>query len=233
MTDKKFQYSFKDLGIKISDIEYLLGYTEGSDREMVQNLIEESMGEAAEVCNIRAEYRILKNIILDDRTKTIIINDLKFDLQKIIFNQMKKSESVAVYLSTAGEGIGKRSREIMMGGDPLKGYILDIIGSLTVDAASDLMQNDLAASLVQSGIKITNRYSPGHCGWSVADQHKLFMLMPDNFCGISLTESALMEPIKSTSGFIGIGEHVRYYNYICSYCDRKDCAYRELQEKKK
>lgn len=233
MTDKRFQYSFQDLGIKNSDIESLLGYDEGGDREMVQNLIDESMNEAAEICNIRAEYRIFKNVILNDRTKTIIINDLKFDVQKIIFNQLKKSESVAVYVSTAGAGIGERSREIMMGGDPLKGYILDIIGSFAADAASDLMQEDLAISVGQSGLKITNRYSPGHCEWSVADQHKLFMLMPDNFCGISLTESALMEPIKSTSGFIGIGEHVRYNDYTCSYCDIKDCAYRELKEKKK
>lgn len=233
MTDKRFQYSFQDLGIKNSDIESLLGYDEGGDREMVQNLIEESINEAAEICNIRTEYRIFKNVILDDRTKTIIIEDLKFDVHKIIFNQLKKSETVAVYLSTAGAGIGDRSREIMMGGDPLKGYILDIIGSLAVDAASDLMQEDLAVSVGQSGLKITNRYSPGHCGWSVADQHKLFMLMPDNFCGISLTESALMEPIKSTSGFIGIGGQVRYNNYTCSYCDIKDCAYRELKEKKK
>lgn len=233
MTNKRFQYSFHDLEIKNSDIESLLGYAEGGDREMVQNLIEESMNEAAEICNIRAEYRIFRKVVPDNRAKTITINDLKFDVYKIIFNQMKKSESIAIYVSTAGAGIGERSREIMMGGDPLKGYILDIIGSLTADAAADLMQEDLAISVGQSGFKITNRYSPGHCGWSVADQHKLFMLMPDNFCGISLTESALMEPIKSTSGFIGIGEHVRYNNYTCSYCDIKDCAYRELKEKKK
>jgi len=232
MTDARFQYSFKDLRIKTSDIEFLLGYAESSDMDMVQNLIEESMNEAAEICNIRAEYRIFKNVILNDRTKNIIINDLKFDVDKIIFNQMKKSESIAVYLSTAGAGTGERSREIMMGGDPLKGYILDIIGSLAADAASDLMQEELAVSVGQSGLKITNSYSPGHCGWNVADQHKLFMLMPDNFCGISLTESALMEPIKSTSGFIGIGEHVRYNNYTCSYCDIKDCAYRNLREEK-
>lgn len=233
MTHRKFQYSFHDLEVKISDVESLLGYNETSEREMIQSMIEEAIKEAALYCNIRAEYRIFKNVILDDRSKAIIIDDLKFDIQKIIFNQMKKSESVAVYVSTAGAGIGERSREIMMGGDPLKGYILDIIGSLTVDAATDLMQKDLAASLGLSGIKITNRYSPGHCGWSVADQHKLFMLMPDNFCGISLTESALMEPIKSTSGFIGIGEHVKYNNYTCSYCDIKDCAYRELKDRNK
>ena len=119
MTDARFQYSFKDLGIKISDIESLLGYAEGGDRELVQNLIEEAMNEAAVICNIRAEYRIYKNVISDDRTKSVIINDVKFNVHKIIFNQLKKAESIAVYVSTAGAGIGDKSREIMMGGDPL------------------------------------------------------------------------------------------------------------------
>ena len=232
MTEKRFQYSFQDLGIKNSDIESLLGYAEGGDREMVQNLIEESMNEAAEICNIRAEYRIFRKVILDDRAKTITINDLKFDVHKIVFNQMKKSESIAVYVSTAGKGIGERSRETMMEGDPLKGYILDIIGSLTVDAAADLMQDELASSVGQSGFMTTNRYSPGYCGWSVAEQHKLFSLLTDNFCSIRLTESALMDPIKSTSGFIGIGKHVRYNKYTCSFCDMTDCSYRNLRAEK-
>ncbi|MBI5008302.1 MAG: hypothetical protein HZB98_01315 [Bacteroidia bacterium] len=145
---------------------------------------------------------------------------------------MKKSESIAVYISTAGHSIGERSRENMMGGDPLKGYILDILGTLTVDAAADLMEKELAISAAQSGLKISNRYSPGYCGWSVGEQHKLFALLPDNFCGIRLTASALMDPVKSTSGFIGIGRNIKYNKYTCSYCDMKDCTYRNLREEK-
>lgn len=233
MTSNKFQYSFHDLDIKISDVESLLGYNETSERELIQSLIEEAIQEAAGYCSIRAEYRIFKNVIPDDRNKAVFINDLKFDVQKIIFNQMKKSESIAVYVSTAGNEIGVRSREIMMGGDPLKGYILDIIGSLAADGAADLMQDSLAISVGQTGLKISNRYSPGYCGWSVGEQHKLFKLLPDNFCGITLTESALMNPVKSTSGFIGIGEHMKYNNYTCGYCDMTDCVYRNLKEKSK
>jgi len=233
MTNRKFQYSFHDLNIKISDVESLLGYNETSERELIQSLIEEAIQEASGYCSIRAEYRIFKNVIPDDRNKAVFINDVKFDLQRIIFNQLKKSESVAVYVSTAGAGIGERSREIMMGGDPLKGYILDIIGSLAADGAADLMQDSLAISVGQTGLKISNRYSPGYCGWSVGEQHKLFKLLPDNFCGITLTESALMNPVKSTSGFIGIGEHMKYNNYTCGYCDMTDCVYRNLKEKSK
>ena len=116
--------------------------------------------------------------------------------------------------------------------DLLKGYIYDVVGSEIVEAAADLMQESLEKAMIAAGKKITNRYSPGYCGWDVAEQHKLFQLLPDNFCRIRLTESALMDPVKSVSGLIGIGANVRMNPYTCSLCDLKDCIYRKVREKK-
>ena len=117
--------------------------------------------------------------------------------------------------------------------DFLKGYIYDVIGSEIVEAAADLMQADLEKTIVASGGKITNRYSPGYCGWDVDEQHKLFQLVPGNFCGIKLTASALMDPVKSISGIIGIGKNVRNNPYTCRMCNQKDCLYRNVREKMK
>ena len=47
------------------------------------------------------------------------------------------------------------------------------------------------------GLRITNSYSPGYCGWNVSEQHALFSLLPEGFCGVRLCESGLMLPIKS------------------------------------
>ena len=231
MTYARFQYSFKDLGITVSQIEALLGYDENGERELVQDMIEEALKEAGELCNIRAEYRIYDEVRLDNNDKTLTIKNIRFDIKEAAFSQLKKTESLAVFACTAGEGIGKRSRELMAEGDPLMGYIFDVTGSIVVDAAASFMQNSLAESLVISGRNITNRYYPGYCGWSVSEQHNLFKLLPDNFCGISLTDSALMDPVKSGSGIIGIGEHVKFTKYTCSYCNRTDCIYRKISDK--
>jgi hypothetical protein len=232
MTDKKFQFVFSDLEVSLSHIEKVLGYDEDGEREMIRSVISETMTEASEICNIRAEYRIYKDMKLEDKDKSLYVNNIHFEIGKIVFNQLKKSEMIAVFVCTAGEEIGNRSRELMSGGDPLKGYIMDTIGSVVVDAAADMMQKDLETSVFQSAYKITNRYYPGYCGWSVEGQHNLFGLIPDNFCGIRLTHSALMDPVKSASGIIGIGKHVRYYKYTCSFCDMKDCVYRGIKEEK-
>jgi len=227
-----FKFSFSDLKLNVSQIEQVMGYKEGESHETFSELIRKLLNEAESVCSIKAEYRIFPIESFDDRGKSILVNGLIFNVKKILFGQLKKAEKTAVFLCTAGPEIGIRSRAAMKDGDLLTGYIYDVIGSEVVETATDLMQNNLKETMSAEGIKITNRYSPGYCGWDVAEQHKLFLLMTDNYCGIKLNDSALMNPEKSVSGFIGIGENVRYNPYTCRLCDMKDCIYRKVKDKR-
>lgn len=232
MTSSTFHFDFKDLKISSSRIESILGYKEGDDRELVSDLIEEILTKSQEISNINVEFRVFDDVHFENDTKSVEINKVRFEVKKIVFTQLKKSDSVALFLCTAGAEIGIRSRKAMQEKDLLKGYVYDVIGSEIVEAAADLMQAELEKSMLDSGKKITNRYSPGYCGWDVAEQHKLFQLIPDNHCGIKLTPSALMDPVKSVSGIIGIGKNVKYNPYTCRMCELKDCVYRRAREQK-
>ncbi len=231
MQTATFQFNFSDLKLDVPQIEQVMGYKEGESQETIFEMINKLLKETESSCSIKAEYRVFPVEKFDDLEKSIQINGLVFDLKKIVYSQVKKSERIAVFLCTAGQEIGKRSRATMKEGDLLTGYIYDVIGSETVEAAVDLMQNNLQETASAEGRKITNRYSPGYCGWDVAEQHKLFQLMPENYCGITLNDSALMNPEKSVSGFIGIGEQVKYNPYTCRLCDMKDCIYRKIKVK--
>ena len=226
MTGKTFQFDFSNLKLSVDQIERLLGYPEGESHETFAGIVNRLLEEAEAICDLKAEYRICENITFHDADKSIEMSNTIFNIGKIIFGQIKRSGSIALFACTAGEEIGKRSRRAMKEGDLLEGYIYDVIGSEAVEAVADLMQNDLEAELALSGRKITNRFSPGYCGWNVSEHHKLFRLLPENFCGIRLTDSALMDPIKSVSGIIGIGEKVKRVPYTCNLCDMKDCIYR-------
>lgn len=215
-----------DLKLSVPEIERVMGYQEGESHEMVSDLIEALIREAESYVRISAEYNVFSRVEFNDADKTLRIMDQVFDLKKIVYGQIKRSESIAIFLCTAGREIGRKSRNAMREGDLLTGYVYDVIGSEIVEAAADLMQADLECEVAKTGRRITNRYSPGYCGWNVEEQHKLFRFMPYNFCGIRLTPSALMDPVKSVSGFIGIGEHVRFNRYTCRLCDMKDCIYR-------
>jgi hypothetical protein len=229
MIYKTFQFDFDDLKLTVSQIEKVLGYSDERSEVHFSDLIGKALKEASEVCTIKAEYRVFNDIILNDFDKTVSVNEITFDIKKIVFGQLKKSESAAIFLCTAGEEIGKMSRRAMKSGDLLEGYIYDVVGSEIAEAAADIMQTRLEKSMASAGLKITNRFSPGYCGWNVSEQHKLFQLLPGTYCGIRLTDSALMDPEKSISGIIGIGEKVRHLPYTCTLCDMKDCMYRRTK----
>ena len=225
-----FQFDFSELKLSIAQIEQVIGYKDGESHETISSLISEVLKEAGEICTISAEYVIFPDVKFNDPEKSIEINGLVFNVRKIVYGQIKKSESIALFLCTAGVEIGTRSRDAMKEGDLLKGYIYDVTGSEIVEAAADLMQNSLEVKMIAEEKKITNRFSPGYCGWDVAEQHKLFQDFPYNFCGIRLTPSALMDPVKSVSGVIGIGENVKRLPYACNLCEMKDCIYRKVRK---
>ena len=118
------------------------------------------------------------------------------------------------------------AKQMLRIGDPVMSYFIDNIASVTTEHITDLLHDRIGQKMTEQGLKITNRYSPGYCNWSVSEQHLLFSLLPQNFCGVTLTDSALMLPIKSVSGVVGIGESVEWKDYICDRCGMKDCTHR-------
>ena len=233
MVLKEYTFQFDDLEISTGIIEKFMGYEPGKAPEPIPQLIEEVLGVAHDYTNIKGGYVIHENIKIEREEKTLQINGTTFEVKKIITNQLRKMDNVALFACTAGEGIGAYSKELMQEGDFVKGYIADVVGSEIVESAMDKIQDELEKQMEAQSWHITDRYSPGYCGWSVAEQHKLFSFFPKKFCGITLKESSLMEPIKSISGIIGIGPNVKRKGYACNLCDMVNCIYREKKHTKK
>lgn len=226
MESKQFRYNVKDLELSTESITQVIGYSREDIPENIVELIEQTLHYAKALDSVKGEYRIINNIDLIKESGTVVIGRSSFLTRKIIISQLRGSDSIALFLATAGPDIGQKSRRQMSDGDLLEGYISDVVGSEIVEAVADKMQEDLRLQALASGLGITNRFSPGYCGWDVAEQHKLFKLMPDNYCGIELTESALMNPVKSVSGLIGIGKEAKFRPYTCNKCDSTNCIYR-------
>jgi len=203
-----------------------MGYSPGTAPEPLTDLIAEVSDELMPLGDVKAEYIIFNRLSSDPDNKSIEIEGVVFEVKPVIFSQIKKAERAALFICTAGAEVGIRSRASMKDGDLLRGYVYDVIGSEVVENAADRMQEELRLTVAGEGLNITNRFSPGYCGWDVAEQHKLFSFFPENYCGITLTESALMNPVKSVSGLIGIGREVRYAPYQCHLCEDKNCIYR-------
>jgi hypothetical protein len=110
--------------------------------------------------------------------------------------------------------------------DLLLGYVLDAAGSEFAELLADQVHQAVAAFGRARQLGSSNRYSPGYCGWATVEQKQLFALLPPGFCGISLSASALMTPIKSVSCVIGLGSGMARAGYRCDICTLTTCCKR-------
>jgi cobalamin-dependent methionine synthase I len=168
----------------------------------------------------------MEGVQIDRTHKTVRMGDMEFNTEAIVTRHLDKSTAVAVFACTAGQEISRLAAEFNRKGHSIHAYLVDSLGSIVVERAMDLIQEGLKFAMQSENLQITNRYSPGYCGWDIREQKKLFDLLPPDFCGIRLSDTMLMKPVKSVSGFIGIGRNVTYDNYACGYCPDKNCIYR-------
>ncbi len=224
----KYQVNFIQLQIELAEVAKYIGYADAEIPSPIDEVILHALLEAEKLCHLQGGLVIQDNIMLANERKSIQIKDFEFRIKGRIFKELMGTEKLALFLCTAGSDISTLSKKLMKEKEMLDGYIYDVIGSLAVEKAMDIIQHQFAEKMAGEGYNITNRYSPGYCGWQTEEQFKLFQLLPDNFCNVRLTDSALMNPIKSISGIIGIGKNVHYNEYNCDLCDAVNCIYRKV-----
>jgi hypothetical protein len=221
-----YSFSFSDLKINSSEVAVLLGYPDGTLPEPFAEYLDEAMKKAENFSDLRGAIHIVNDVHFPEEVGVLNVHDTVFNVGKTVAHELRNSESMVLFVCTAGKEISDLAQNLLIGDNPVLGYVYDVLGSVTVEAVSNRIHQHIKEMATFSGELITNRYSPGYCQWSVADQHKLFSFFPENCCGISLTESALMYPIKSISGIIGMGKKVKYRQYTCDLCHLTDCFYR-------
>jgi hypothetical protein len=218
--------NFKDLIVSKNEIVSTLGYIDGMIPQHFEEIIDDILSQLPKYCEIQAGYRLLDIKKSQERNDGLYVGGKFFKVQKIVASQLRNSEKAALFICTIGSAMETWAKKLSAEGDTALGYIVDTIASVTEEQTTDVLHDHIGNQMRMQGLNITNRYSPGYCDWSVSEQHLLFSFLPENFCGITLTESALMVPIKSVSGIIGIGKTVKRTDYTCDICGMKDCTYR-------
>ena len=212
MTEKTL--SFEELGITAADVYEQMGYHDAQPDKATQQ--ETAM--------------ILKEVSLWLRPQFsyfVVNKQPDFEMGNIILRQLRGSEAFALFVCTSGLEFETYQQRLKEQGDMVRVFIADALGSVIAEKCADQMEKALQESIDKLGWKHTNRFSPGYCGWHVSQQQLLFPLFQGHTCGVKLTDSSLMIPIKSVSGIIGLGEKVRKLEYTCGLCDFKQCYKRK------
>ena len=213
--------------INQGDILKLLGEQQMGVDAYTSDLVEEYIEQCLRISSPKGAF-VMAEALGSSSSQEILIPDLTFESGKIIQKMLRHSESYAFFLVTAGPEAENLARSLMNEGNYLEGYIADLVASALVDSVADQIQEQVRNLANMRGLPITNRYSPGYCSWNVEEQQKLFRLFPEGCCGITLSESSLMDPVKSVSGIIGIGAKVEYREYTCEICPMLNCHFRKV-----
>jgi len=208
------------------DIILLLGAKEDHRDAHAAGLVEQYMKVCHQLMVPSAAY-IYRHHLEADSTEHIAIDGLEFQTGRIVHQMLRHATQYAFFMVTVGPEPEKLARELLQRGEYLEAYITDLVASALVDSVAACVHEDIRREADLQGDKVTNRYSPGYCSWDVDEQQKLFSLFPENTCGISLSESSLMHPVKSISGIIGMGTQVKFNEYTCEICPMKTCTFRK------
>lgn len=215
MTKKELRY--EDLSISLSEIYEQMGYEQAVPDEATVKETDIIIAEAKGFLRPRFSFFVQRE--LPD-----------FAIGKIIERQLKGAEAYAFFICTAGVEYEAFQERLKKEGDMVRVFIADALGSVIAEKAADQMEQSLQENIDKLGWHHTNRFSPGYCGWHVSQQQLLFPLFKGETCGVKLTESSLMLPIKSVSGIIGLGPNVRHLDYTCGLCDFKQCYKRKKKK---
>lgn len=212
MTEKTL--SFEELRITPADVYEQMGYHDAQPDKATQQETAMILKEVSQWLRPQFSY--------------FVVNKLPdFEMGTIILRQLRGSEAYALFICTSGLEFEAYQHQLKEQGDMVRVFIADALGSVIAEKCADQMEKALQESIDKLGWKHTNRFSPGYCGWHVSQQQLLFPLFQGHTCGVKLTDSSLMVPIKSVSGIIGLGEKVRKLEYTCGLCDFKQCYKRK------
>lgn len=211
-----------ELDLSAERIARELGYADGRWPDQVARVVEPNLARAAEMIEPRMLW-LPAPCTVDRKADTLTVGDTTFEIGQMMRAHVQRASAVALFVVTVGPQLETAARAQLRDGQMLEGYTLDAIGSSAAEAVADVAEADIRQAAEAVGWKITNRLSPGYCQWATHEQSKLFALLPDRPCGIRLTDSALMVPIKSVSGIVGLGPTVKHLDYMCSICNMTTC----------
>lgn len=243
--------TYDDLGVTFPEIYEQMGYGAATDADIEDRVGDDVKAEVVEVLRevrsfLRPEFCFyMGKGTLDEEHNTLQINGRTMNVGKIITRQLSGSSLYAFFVCTAGDAFQQYQERLKAEGDIVREFAANAIGSVLAEKTADVMERELEAFLKDKhGLHHTNRFSPGYCGWHVREQQLLFATFPQSHnrttaqssnrppCGVRLTDSCLMIPIKSVSGVIGIGENVKKLDYTCGLCDYAKCYKRRRKTDK-
>lgn len=149
-------------------------------------------------------------------------------------NIYQRADALALFAVTVGHDVEQEIRRLFETNEFPLGAMLDAAASVSAENAADIVQDKFQKHLSVIGrwdrSKGIMPFSPGYCGWHVSGQRALFDTLHPEEIGIELSDSYLMQPLKSISGLLVAGPRDIFQFDddfpFCSECATHSCRER-------
>lgn len=216
----QYELPWNALQLNSEDIYLSMGTGYVPDEEMLKQL-DLLKKEIAVRCRPRCLYAFFEASLA--AKNHIGIGRMELHTGTVITPYLLDADQYVLFIATAGQEFEQFQHEVKSSGDILQEFLLDSLGSAIAEAIVREVCSKVESQVLPLGYGASHPYSPGYCGWHVTQQQLLFSLLPEQPCGVCLSESSLMSPIKSVSGVIAVGERVVKRKYGCELCGKVDC----------
>ncbi|PKK82680.1 MAG: hypothetical protein CVT49_12435 [candidate division Zixibacteria bacterium HGW-Zixibacteria-1] len=135
------------------------------------------------------------------------------------------ADHLALFAITVGGAVSHEINSLFEANEFALASMLDTAASEATELAGHSTEMAYFEQLMEDGEvsreSYIMRYSPGYCGWHISGQRKLFEYLNPEEVGIHLTDSFMMEPIKSISGVMLVGPaKIHMFDIAYSFCDQ-------------
>ncbi len=214
MIYKDFQISPEELPEK--EVWFAMGYKDSVPEQLIQEMVRQVRDALVPKAVLRYMFQIVEASKLSSRQ--VLFAGKTFTPEGIICSYLKGMTHALLFIGSAGWEYDRAKEEMKADGDIVADFIADSIGTVLAEMTVAQIEKDYDGPET-----ISMPYSPGYCDWDIREQHLLFSLFPEKPCGVILSDTSLMAPEKSVSGFFALGETLQRQPYHCEICKNKRC----------
>lgn len=199
-----------EISVKRDEITRCLGYGQNQVPARVASYIDEAEKTAPELIETACAYRMMTS---DEYFHSHYVCHIG---------------ALVVCLVTIGPKLEAKVDKHRDEGDLSGALILDSYGSAAAEASAEAAEEMIRATVGESGLKCSPRFSPGYGGWNVAEQKWVFAAVDGGALGVRLTEGCMLVPRKSITFAMTIGDQPvdMRDTEVCEYCGMVNCRFK-------
>ncbi|MFH1011584.1 MAG: vitamin B12 dependent-methionine synthase activation domain-containing protein, partial [bacterium] len=136
---------------------------------------------------------------------------------------------VVLAICTIGSALEEEVRELTRKNQLASATALDAVGSEMVESLAEALETRICKEAAMQSLSSHPRFSPGYGDWSLASgQNTIFSLLPSHRVGVSLSDTFLMNPLKSISFAMRLSTSAPTEPRVpkCALCGEESCPYR-------